>query len=42
MQFVVEAAGVADRVSVAVAPPERGGGRLTVRAAGASAPRRRL
>ena len=35
MQLVVEAAGVADRVPVAIAPPERGGGGLAVRAAGA-------
>lgn len=35
VQLVVEAACVAHRVPVAVAPPERGGGGLAVRAAGA-------
>lgn len=35
MQFVVEAAGVAHGVSVCIAPPERGGGRLTVSTTGA-------
>lgn len=35
MQFIVEAAGVAHRVSICIAPPECGGGRLTVSTTGA-------
>lgn len=42
MQFVVKAAGVAHRVAVPVAPPQRGDGGLAVRAAGAGAPGRGL
>lgn len=39
VQFVVEPAGVAHRVAIAVAPPKGGGGGLTVSAAGASSSR---
>lgn len=35
MQLVIEAAGVAHWISISVAPPERGGGRLAVSATGA-------
>lgn len=35
VQFIVEAAGVAHRVSICIAPPECGGGRLTVSTTGA-------
>lgn len=41
VEFVVEPAGVAHRVTVPVAPPQGGRGCLAVRAAGASSPRRR-
>lgn len=39
VQFVVEPAGIAHRVTIAVAPPKGGGGGLTVSAAGASSSR---
>lgn len=42
VEFVVEPAGVAHRVTVPVAPPQSGRGCLAVRAAGASSPRSRL
>lgn len=42
MQFVVKATGVAHRISARVAPPECGGGRLTVGAACARSSGRRL
>lgn len=42
MQFVIEAAGVADGLAVLVAPPERGGGGLAVGARGPRTPRRTL
>lgn len=41
VEFVVEPAGVAHRVSVPVAPPQSGRGRLAVRAAGAGSSRGR-
>jgi len=42
VEFIVEPAGVAHRVTVPVAPPQSGRGCLAVRAAGASSPRSRL
>lgn len=42
VEFVVEPAGVAHRVTVPVAPPQSGRGCLAVRAAGAGSPRSRL
>lgn len=35
VQFIVEAAGIAHWVPICIAPPERGGGRLTVSTTGA-------
>lgn len=42
VQFIVEATSVAHGVPVGVTPPERGGGGLTVSAAGARSPGGRL
>lgn len=42
MQLVVQAAGVAHGVSIAVAPPQCGGGGLTVSTTGAGSSGRRL
>ncbi len=42
MEFVVQAAGVADWISVLVSSPERGGGRPTVRTARPCSPGGRL
>lgn len=42
MQFIVEAAGIAHWVPICIAPPERGGGRLTVSTTGACSSGSRL